>query len=120
MRLVDLFHGASLLLTPTVAGQLPLIDGEGTIDGQPDANWVRYTYPFNMTRSPAGTVCAGFTDDGMPVGLQVVGAQHADVAVLRGLAAARGPARPRPRRPVRSDLRQLAKLSRPRAYSSVG
>ena len=86
VRLVDLFHGASLLLTPTVAGQLPLIDGEGTIDGQPDANWVRYTYPFNMTRSPAGTVCAGFTDDGMPVGLQVVGAQHADVAVLRGLA----------------------------------
>jgi Asp-tRNA(Asn)/Glu-tRNA(Gln) amidotransferase A subunit family amidase len=36
-----------------------------------------------MTRSPAGTVCAGFTSDGMPVGLQVVGPQHADVAVLR-------------------------------------
>ena len=39
-----------------------------------------------MTRSPAGTVCAGFTGDGMPVGLQVVGPQHADVAVLRLLA----------------------------------
>jgi Asp-tRNA(Asn)/Glu-tRNA(Gln) amidotransferase A subunit family amidase len=39
-----------------------------------------------MTRSPAGTVCAGFTEDGMPVGLQVVGPQHADVAVLRLLA----------------------------------
>ena len=59
---------------------------QGTIDGEPDANWVRYTYPFNMTRSPAGTVCAGFTADGMPVGLQVVGPQHADVAVLRALA----------------------------------
>jgi aspartyl-tRNA(Asn)/glutamyl-tRNA(Gln) amidotransferase subunit A len=46
---------------------------------------VRFTYPFNMTRSPAGTVCAGFTADGMPVGLQVVGPQHADVAVLRAL-----------------------------------
>ena len=86
VRLVDLFHGAHLLLTPTVAGQLPPVDGEGTIDGEPDANWVRYTYPFNMTRSPAGTVCAGFTADGMPVGLQVVGPQHADVAVLRALA----------------------------------
>ena len=75
-----------LLLTPTVAGQLPPVDGRGTIDGEPDDNWVRYTYPFNMTRSPAGTVCAGFTADGMPVGLQVVGPQHADVAVLRALA----------------------------------
>jgi aspartyl-tRNA(Asn)/glutamyl-tRNA(Gln) amidotransferase subunit A len=86
VRLVDLFHGAHLLLTPTVAGQLPPVDGQGTIDGEPDDNWVRFTYPFNMTRSPAGTVCAGFTADGMPVGLQVVGPQHADVAVLRALA----------------------------------
>jgi Asp-tRNA(Asn)/Glu-tRNA(Gln) amidotransferase A subunit family amidase len=39
-----------------------------------------------MTRSPAGTVCAGFTADGLPVGLQVVGPQHADVAVLRTMA----------------------------------
>ena len=51
-----------------------------------DASWVRFTYPFNLTRSPAGSVCAGFTADGMPVGLQVVGPQHADVVVLRALA----------------------------------
>ena len=86
VRLVELFHDAPLLLTPTVAGQLPPVDGLGTIDGEPDVNWVRYTYPFNMTRSPAGTVCAGFTADGLPVGLQVIGPQHADVAVLRALA----------------------------------
>ncbi len=39
-----------------------------------------------MTRSPAGTVCAGFTAGGLPVGLQVVGPQHGDVVVLRALA----------------------------------
>jgi aspartyl-tRNA(Asn)/glutamyl-tRNA(Gln) amidotransferase subunit A len=83
LALVELFHRVPLLLTPTVAGQTPAIGEPGTIDGEPDPNWVRYTYPFNMTRSPAGTVCAGFTSDGMPVGLQVVGPQHADVAVLR-------------------------------------
>ncbi len=86
LTLVDLFHQVPLLLTPTVAGQTPLIGEQGSIDGEPDVNWVRYTYPFNMTRSPAGTVCAGFTADGMPVGLQVVGPQHADVVVLRALA----------------------------------
>ena len=83
VRLVDLFHRVSLLLTPTVGGQTPVIGRPGTVRGVPEPNWVLYTYPFNLTRSPAGTVCAGFTNDGMPVGLQVVGPQHADVAVLR-------------------------------------
>ena len=50
-------------------------------------SWVTYTPPFNMTGNPAGSVCAGFTADGMPVGLQVIGPQHADVAVLRAIAA---------------------------------
>lgn len=86
LALVELFHRHSLLLCPTVAGQTPLLGTNvGLIDGVEEANWVRYTYGFNMTRSPAGTVCCGFTADGMPIGLQVVGPQHADVAVLRAL-----------------------------------
>jgi aspartyl-tRNA(Asn)/glutamyl-tRNA(Gln) amidotransferase subunit A len=86
LKLVDLFHTAPLLLTPTVAGHTPVGSGYGTVHGVEDISWVRYTYPFNLTRSPAGSVCAGFTADGMPVGLQVIGPQHADVAVLRLLA----------------------------------
>ncbi len=86
LKLVDLFHRVPLLLTPTLAGQPGLIGEQGTIDGEPSPLWVSFTYPFNMTRSPAGTVCAGFTEGGLPVGLQVVGPQHADVAVLRALA----------------------------------
>jgi hypothetical protein len=58
----------------------------GTIDGEPVLDWSRLTQPFNMTRSPAGTVCAGFTAGGLPIGLQVVGPQHADVAVLSAIA----------------------------------
>ena len=86
LRLVEVFHRAPLLLTPTVAGHTPVGAAPGLVNGEPDIAWVRYTYPFNLTRSPAGTVCVGFTSDGMPVGLQVVGPQHADVAVLRMLA----------------------------------
>jgi len=86
LRLVELFHRVPLLLTPTVAGQTGLAGANGTIDGDETPSWVAFTYPFNMTRSPAGTVCAGFTSAGLPVGLQVVGPQHADVAVLRALA----------------------------------
>lgn len=79
LRLVEVFRRCSLLLSPTVAKQTPPAGSE-------DPTWVGFTYPFNMTRSPAGTVCAGFTSDGMPIGLQVVGPQHADVVVLRALS----------------------------------
>jgi Asp-tRNA(Asn)/Glu-tRNA(Gln) amidotransferase A subunit family amidase len=86
VRLVELFHEVPVLLTPTVAGQTGPAGGDGSLDGEATPAWVTFTYPFNMTRSPAGTVCAGFTADGMPVGLQVVGPQHGDVVVLRLLA----------------------------------
>lgn len=84
--LATLFQSSTVLLSPVIAGRLPEPGGMGTIDGEPDPNWVRFTYPFNLTRSPAGTVFVGCTDDGLPVGLQVVGSLHADAAVLRALA----------------------------------
>jgi aspartyl-tRNA(Asn)/glutamyl-tRNA(Gln) amidotransferase subunit A len=87
LQLVDLFHQARLLVTPTMAAAPPLSGQTGTIGGRPDPNWVRFTYPFNMTRSPAATVCAGFTSEGLPVGLQIVGPQHGDLVVLRAAAA---------------------------------
>jgi aspartyl-tRNA(Asn)/glutamyl-tRNA(Gln) amidotransferase subunit A len=87
LRLVELFHDVRLLLTPVMAAVPPPPGQPGVINGQSDVNWVRFTYPFNMTRSPAGTVCAGFTAGGMPVGLQVVGPQHGDLVVLRAIAA---------------------------------
>lgn len=87
VRLVELFHRAPLLLCPTVAGQTGRAGEQGTIDGVQSVGWVTYTPPFNMTGNPAGSICAGFTADGMPVGLQVIGPQHADIAVLRAIAA---------------------------------
>ena len=98
LDLVDLFHEVRILVTPTMAGVAPFIGtGQSTIDGEVTGNWLYFTYPFNMTRSPAATVCAGLTAAGLPVGLQLVGPQHADLVVLRtaaaleaGLDAARG------------------------------
>jgi len=87
LRLVDLFADVRLLVTPTVAALAPLSGGQGTIDGMETANWVQYTYPFNCTRSPAGTVPVGVSSQGTPIGLQVVGPQHADQVVLRAIAA---------------------------------
>ena len=89
LRLVELFHDVRLLITPTVAAEPPplALRGSGMINGTSDYNWVKFTYPFNMTRSPAASVCVGLTTAGLPVGLQLVGPQHADLVVLRSAAA---------------------------------
>ncbi|GAC1317613.1 MAG: amidase [Acidimicrobiales bacterium] len=87
LRLVEVFHRARLLICPTVAGQTPVCGAQGMVDGAATPTWVSFTYPFNMTRSPAGTVCVGRTRDGLPVGLQLIGPQHGDVVVLRAMAA---------------------------------
>ena len=57
------------------------------INGKKEYNWVKLTYPFNMTRSPAATVCVGTSSLGLPVGIQLVGPQHGDLVVLRSAAA---------------------------------
>ena len=64
--------------------------------GMPDANvvsWVRYTYPFNLTGQPGATLPVGFTDDGLPVGLQLVSKSHGEADIFR-LSAAFEAARP--------------------------
>jgi Asp-tRNA(Asn)/Glu-tRNA(Gln) amidotransferase A subunit family amidase len=89
LRLLRAFDaaGVDLLLTPTVAGQTPYLGRQGTVDAEEVLTWVSFTPVINLTRNPAGSVCAGFTAAGMPVGLQVIGRPLADVEVLRALAA---------------------------------
>ena len=45
--------------------------------------WMRSSYLVSATGCPALSVPAGFTADGLPVGLQIVGPHHADLAVLQ-------------------------------------
>lgn len=52
--------------------------------------WLLFTFPFNFTGQPAATVPAGFTRDGLPIGLQIVGRHLDDPTVLRAAAACGG------------------------------
>jgi aspartyl-tRNA(Asn)/glutamyl-tRNA(Gln) amidotransferase subunit A len=41
------------------------------------------TIPFNLTGSPAMSVCCGYTDSGLPLSFQIVGKRFEDATVLR-------------------------------------
>jgi aspartyl-tRNA(Asn)/glutamyl-tRNA(Gln) amidotransferase subunit A len=78
-----------LLLTPALA--VPAFDvGLLWPEGWEDVDWMRwtpFTYPFNLTQQPACSIPCGFTADGLPVGLQIVGPKFGDDMVLRAARA---------------------------------
>jgi Asp-tRNA(Asn)/Glu-tRNA(Gln) amidotransferase A subunit family amidase len=98
-----LFEHYDLLLTPTMP--LPafeiLRNTPGNVPGRlPEGlGWSFLTFPFNVTGQPAASLPCGFTRDGLPIGLQMVGRRHADLAVLRASAAFEALAPWRRRRP---------------------
>ena len=49
--------------------------------------WAEFSYPFNLSWNPAATVPCGFTSDGLPIGLQIVGRRFDDLGVLQASAA---------------------------------
>ncbi|MCY7315431.1 MAG: amidase [Rubrivivax sp.] len=44
---------------------------------------IAFTLPFNASEQPAISVPCGHTDAGLPIGLQIIGARHDDLGVLR-------------------------------------
>jgi aspartyl-tRNA(Asn)/glutamyl-tRNA(Gln) amidotransferase subunit A len=50
-------------------------------------SWAEFSYPFNLSQNPAASVPCGFTADGLPVGLQIVGKRFDDLGVLQMSAA---------------------------------
>ena len=85
------FETYDLLLSPaaaTAAFELGILY-PSTIDGRAVSREASsaFTFPFNMTGEPAASVPCGFTRDGLPIGLQIIGRRFADASVLRASAA---------------------------------
>jgi len=83
----ELFSEYDLLLTPTTLSDPPPAKGPlpTEVEGRP-APWSSsgcFTIPFNLSWHPAGSVRAGLSDAGLPVGLQIVAPRHRDDRVLQ-------------------------------------
>ena len=91
-RVREFFTRFDLLLTPTVA--VPPFPVEMSypreINGKPLENytdWFLLTYAMTLTGYPAISIPCGFTREGFPVGLQIVGRKLSETTVLRAASA---------------------------------
>lgn len=96
-----------LLVTPTLSA--PAIGAEESEPSDPRYRKLRHLTPFNaafnLTKQPAASVPVGLTQDGLPVGMQIVGPLYADALVLRACHAVEM-ARPF----VRPDLSRIGRF----------
>jgi aspartyl-tRNA(Asn)/glutamyl-tRNA(Gln) amidotransferase subunit A len=86
-----------LVMTAAAPTEAPPIDQvpKFTIMDRPSL-----TIAFNVTGSPAMSVCCGYTDTGLPLSFQIVGKRFADATVLRAAHAYEQATEWRNRRPT--------------------
>ncbi len=88
-KMRQFFERYDLLLSPTLPCAAFDVghDTPPGLEARNIVSWVYYTYPFNLTGQPAASIPAGFTDAGLPVGLQMVAGINREVDILRAAAA---------------------------------
>lgn len=88
--MTNFFEKYDLLITPTCAvPAFPVGKRPDEIAGQKVSRiWgpFPFTVPANITGQPAASIPCGFSSDGIPIGLQIVGRQQDEVTVLKASA----------------------------------
>jgi aspartyl-tRNA(Asn)/glutamyl-tRNA(Gln) amidotransferase subunit A len=82
-KAVAAIQGHDFLISPTSPITAYAVDepAPGNNPARPFDHIV-FTAPFNMSEQPAASVCAGYDEEGMPIGLQIVGPRFDDAGVL--------------------------------------
>jgi len=79
-----------LLLTPATAitaFATGIVAPESPLGEEDWTWWTPFSFPFNLTQQPAMSVPCGFSGEGLPIGLQLVGPMQREDLVLRAAHA---------------------------------
>ena len=86
-RVENFFRRYDLLLTPSLSvvafPATRIIPAHWEQHPWDWLRWAGFSYPFNLTGQPAATVPCGFSPEGLPIGLQIVGRRFQDLKVLQ-------------------------------------
>ena len=80
----DVMRTVDFLVTPTMTQPASAFEGydpSSTVTGR------SFTAPFNVTGLPAISVPCGFTEDGLPIGMQIAGKPFDEPGVIRAAYA---------------------------------
>nr|MDO8116628.1 amidase family protein [Candidatus Sigynarchaeota archaeon] len=81
------FKEYDVMLTPTTA--IPAFElgimSPAKVKGKAisPTGWMPFTFPVNFTGHPAASVPSGFTKDGLPTAMQIIGKRFNDLQVLQ-------------------------------------
>jgi len=79
-EVVEAMRDLDVLVMPTAIGTAPTFEGY-----DPDALLKAPSFMaiWNLTGQPAASICCGFSEAGLPIGMQIVGKPYDDAMVLR-------------------------------------
>lgn len=79
-----LFSRVDFVLSPTApVATYPAEWASPLDDPEKPFEHIGFTVPWNMSEQPAVSINCGYTADGLPIGLQIVGRRFDDIGVLR-------------------------------------
>ena len=96
-QIVAFWSDVDVVVTPTLA--LPPVavgwtwdgaDGDPQVAFSRQWQWTPFTAIVNVTGQPAMSVPLHWSDDGLPIGVQMIGAPFAEATLIRARRAARG------------------------------
>jgi aspartyl-tRNA(Asn)/glutamyl-tRNA(Gln) amidotransferase subunit A len=90
-RLDRAFESVALLLVPTIPITVPVIEQKKVAIGKSREDvrtaLLRLTRPGNLSGLPAISMPCGFSSEGLPIGLQLIGRRFGDIDLLRAAYA---------------------------------
>ncbi|MFX1281263.1 MAG: amidase [Promethearchaeota archaeon] len=94
-EICKIFRKVDILITPTLAcpafelGKSAVnretMTTDIIIDGKnvSSTGWLPFTYPFNASGHPAASIPCGWSSDGLPIGMQIVGDRFDELTILQ-------------------------------------